>query len=225
MHGNQLPSPYPKLSISSLEAISEAVDRLNTLGVTIRRSSLASQATKTKEFTGLNSFEDVAYLSLQTLYGDASRSLLKQLAQSMTEMYARYLHRKKPRQGRLHTYRPRVQISDPLYPILKNASVDVVQTMETNNPIPEAEKIPVVPTPQFHQSKLPGVLPRSEPTSIDSQELGAKLKKPLDPSIEKKAISSLGNLIDYPRPAKGSLICDWCFSPITADLVEEDQWR
>lgn len=226
---NQLSSNHAKLSISSLEAISDAVDRLNHLGVAIRRSSVVNQTTKARAFAerfDLNSFERVAYVSLQTLYTDASQGLLEQLARSMTETYARFL-RRKSRQGRLQTRRPRVEISDSLYAIVENQDVDADEDMQMSNTINSSGLNTDVstPMPQFHQPQITRVLPLSEPTSIDSQEVRTRFKRLLNPSIKSKTMSILANQVDYPRPAKGSLTCDWCFSPISVDSTDGALWR
>lgn len=226
---NQLSSNDTKLSISSLEAISEAVDRLNHLGVAIRQSSVVSQATKARAFAeqfDLNSFERVAYVSLQTLYADASQGLLEQLARSMTETYARFLHRKS-RQGRLQTRRPRAQISNSLYAIVENQALDADEDMQMSNTInpPELNTDISTQMPQFPPPQITRVLPLSEPTSIDSQEVRTRFKKLLNPSIKSKTMSILANQVDYPRPAKGSLVCDWCFTPICVDSADGARWR
>jgi hypothetical protein len=226
---SQLSSEDLKLNISSLEAVSKAVDRLNHLGIAIRRSSVVSQATKARAFAerfDLNSFERVAYLSLQALYADASQGLLERLARSMTETYARFLHRKS-RQGRLQTRRRRVEIPEHLYRIVEDEIIDAEKEMQMSNTIstPESSTDLLTPMSRFSRRQITRSLPLSEPTSIDSKEVREKFKKLLNPSVKRKTMSILANQVDYPRPAKGSLICDWCFSPIPVESAEGAQWQ
>ncbi|KAK2799726.1 hypothetical protein FQN50_008374 [Emmonsiellopsis sp. PD_5] len=89
------------ISIASLEAISGSMERLNQLGIAIRQSSTTSQITKTRDFAdnfGFGSFGELAYVSLKTLYANASEGLLEQLTRSMTETYALFLRRKSQKQ-------------------------------------------------------------------------------------------------------------------------------
>ncbi|KAJ5402365.1 uncharacterized protein N7487_008261 [Penicillium crustosum] len=102
-----------RVSISSLQAISGAIERLNHLEIAIRRSSVTGQTTKTRKFAetfDFTSFEQVAYISLRSLYTDANEGLLEQLTRCMTETYARFLLRKS-RQERLQVPRAQPQSS------------------------------------------------------------------------------------------------------------------
>ncbi|KAK2738470.1 hypothetical protein FQN55_000524 [Onygenales sp. PD_40] len=102
------PGPQPlSISIASLEAISEAMERLNQLGVAIRQPSMMNQMAKARDFAekfDLGSFGELAYITLKTLYANASEGLLEQLTRSMTETYALFL-RRKSRQRQLFTRR------------------------------------------------------------------------------------------------------------------------
>lgn len=144
----------------------------------------------------------------------------------MTETYARFLHRKS-RQERLQTRRPRVKIPDHLYQIVEDEIVDGDQEMQMGTTISTPEPGTDISTPMLQVSRpqIPRALPLSEPTSIDSKEVRAMFKKLLNPSIKSKTMSILANQVDYPLPAKGSLICDWCFSPVPVDSAEGARWR
>ncbi|PGH17688.1 hypothetical protein AJ79_01050 [Helicocarpus griseus UAMH5409] len=217
------------VSISSLEAITGAIGRLNQLGIAIRQSSVTSQITKAREFAetfDLGSFREVAYLSLKTLYSSTSDGLLQQLTQSMTETYALFLHRKS-RQERLQVPRPRARTPSPLPAITEEPSTDtnVESPMDIDNdmPPPSRDQIPrILGPPPVRPARN---LPPAGPTSVDSQEYRVRLRKMLSSSIKSKTMSILANHADYPQPAKGTLTCEWCFCPIAASSLEKANWR
>ncbi|KAJ5560392.1 hypothetical protein N7513_002791 [Penicillium frequentans] len=214
-----------QVSISSLEAISGAIERLNHLGIAIRQSSVTSQTTKTRKFAetfDFTSFEEIANLSLRTLYTDASEGLLEQLTRCMTETYALFL-RRKSRQERLKAPRNQIMLS----PIQGQSATDanVGSPTKTENQVPEpgrylnSEGLRSTPPRAFYK------LPHSEPTSVDTQEVKSKFRKMLSPCSKAKTISILVNRVDYPQPTKGSLTCDWCFSPLPTDSLVGVNWR
>lgn len=217
-----------RVSMSSLQAISGAIQRLNHLGIAIRQSSVTGQTTKTRKFAetfDFTSFEQVAYLSLKSLYTDASEGLLEQLTRSMTETYARFLLRKS-RQERLQVPRAQPQTPILLHSILEQpaADADVGSTMDLEMQVPQpSEYFPAKALRSPPQAVR--MLPHSEPTSVDAQEVKRKFKKMLNPSVTNKTMSILANQVDYPRSAKGSLTCDWCFRPLPADSLEGVKWR
>lgn len=214
---------HPLISISGLEAISGAIERLNHLGIAIRQSSVSSQATKNRKFAetfDFTSFEEVAYLSLRTLYADASESLLEQLTRCMTETYTLFI-RRKYRQERLQA--PRAEQKRPilLSPTKEQPNADA----DFKIPVLEAgtlwsSKALRSPSPQAGH-----IMPHSEPTSVDTREVKAKFKRMLSPPSKPKTMSILVNQVDYPQPTKESLTCDWCFSPLPADSLKGARWR
>ncbi|EEH38529.2 hypothetical protein PAAG_08256 [Paracoccidioides lutzii Pb01] len=221
-----------RVNVSSLEAISSVVDRLNHLGIAIRQSSVTSQMTKARKFAetfNFTSFEEVAYLSLRTLYNNASESLLEQLTRSMTETYALFLHRKS-RQTRLQAPRSLPLTPIPLSAIIEEPTADMGggDPMEIDAQVHLPQPSKDLTSIRILRSRLAQpvrTIVQSEPTSVDSHEFRARIRKKLNPSIKSKTMSILANHADYPRPAKGSLTCEWCFSPIAASLLEGPNWR
>ncbi|KAJ6099087.1 hypothetical protein N7467_000622 [Penicillium canescens] len=214
------------ISIYSLDAISGAIERLNHLGISIRQSSVTNQATKARKFAetfDLASFEGVAYLSVKTLYPDASVELLEQLTQSMTETYTRFLHRKY-RQEQLQAPRSRPRTAIPLSTIAEepDGDGDVGSPMDNHIKARQAGKNF---TTRMLQRRSAHPLLISEPTSVNSQEVRKRFKKTLSPTVNDKTMSILVNQVDYPQPAKGSLTCEWCFSPLPTDSFEGAKWR
>ncbi|KAJ5705265.1 hypothetical protein N7536_000954 [Penicillium majusculum] len=217
-----------RVSIPSLEAISGAIERLNHLGIAIRQSSVTSQKAKTRKFAetfDFSSFEEVAYLSLKALYAEASEGLLEQLTQSMAETYAQFLLRKS-RQEQLKVPRSQTRTQLPIYPIVEQPAADA----DVGSPINDEMHVPQLSkdlTAKARRSppQAARMFPHSEPTSVDAQEVKNKFKIMLSPSLKDKTKSILANQIDYPRSAKGSLTCDWCFTPLPPDSLKGVKWR
>jgi hypothetical protein len=215
--------------VRSLEAISAALDRLSQLGTAIRRSSVTSQVSKARKLAetfDLGCFEQVAYVSLRTRYPDASSTLLEQLTRSMVESYALFLLRRS-RKTRLGVARPKHRPRSPLHTIREEPTDDLgASSPAATDPEPthEDEGAPAGVS-QTSWSPPKQLVPQSEPTSLDSQEFKARLKRLLNPSVKSKPVSILVNYARYPRPAKDILTCDWCFEPITPALLEGIKWQ
>lgn len=228
------PSDEPqnlRISIDNLEAISEAIERLNHIGIAIRQSSVTSQTTKAREFAetfDFTSFEEAAYLALKTMYIAASEGLLELLTHSMTETYALF-RRRKARQEKLQAPRSQPQAPVPLFTISEDSAADVDAgsriDVDPQMSQPSGDSIVMTLGTQPLPRQFPMTVVRSEPTSIDSQEVKAKIRKISSPSIKGTTTSILFSQADYPRPAKGSMTCDWCFSPLSADIFEGDKWQ
>ncbi|KAJ5159888.1 uncharacterized protein N7482_006892 [Penicillium canariense] len=213
------------VSIYSLDAISGAIERLNHLGLSIRQSSVTSQTSKARKFAeklDLASFEGVAYLSVKTLYPEASEDLLEQLTRSMTETFSLFL-RRKYRQEQLQAPRSHLRTAIPLSTIIEEpvGDDDVGSPMDTQIQVRQLGED--FTTKMLRRSAH--MLPISEPTSVDSQGFRTRFKKMLSPAVNDKTMSILVNQVDYPQPAKGSLTCEWCFSPLPADSFEGAKWR
>lgn len=214
------------LNVDNLEGISEAIERLNHIGIAIRQSSVTSQTTKARQFAetfNFTSFEEAAYLAMKSMYGAASEELLQFLSRSMTETYALFC-RRKARQDKLETPRARGQmlvplstISEELIPGTDAVDLDVSRFRD--------DSTTMIPRAQPQPRPIPRNMLRSEPTSMDSQEVNARMKKVMSPSIKGKAASILFSQAEYPRPAKDSRTCDWCFSPLQDDAFEGDKWQ
>ncbi|KAL4902906.1 hypothetical protein BDW74DRAFT_180205 [Aspergillus multicolor] len=217
-----------RVNTHCLDAISGALDRLNQLGTAIRRSSVTSQITKARIFAetfDFSSFDQVAIICLRALYPDMSDSLVDHLAKSMTETYALFLHRKS-RKARLELPRasPRALLVLNAIPEEFSESVDAdLMDIDLEVPVDSVELSDnnrlTPPSNQVHRPT------QSAPTSVDTKELKTRLRKLLGPPSTSKPLSILANQVDYPRPAKESLICEWCFSPLTADTLEKHNWQ
>ncbi|TAQ85758.1 hypothetical protein B7494_g5907 [Chlorociboria aeruginascens] len=178
------------LNIENLEAISEAIERLNNIGIAIRQSSVTSHTAKARGFAetfDFTSFEGFAYIALKTMYVAASEELLGLLTRSMTETYALFLHRKS-RHEKLQAPRSQPQTPVPLHTISEESAADAdagsrmnldPQLSQQSRNSTNTRLRPLPPSLQ-----VPKTTPRSEPTSVDSQEAKARIRKKLSPSIK-----------------------------------------
>ncbi|KAK2786760.1 hypothetical protein FQN53_006236 [Emmonsiellopsis sp. PD_33] len=201
------PGPQPlSISIASLEAISEAMERLNQLGVAIRQSSMMNQMAKARDFAetfDFGSFGELAYTTLKTLYANASEGLLEQLTRSMTETYALFL-RRKSRQRQLFTRRARTRPSTPLLSIKEELATNT-ETGSLMDITIEGHQASGHSSAAMLQPPLirPGrIIPMSEPTSMDTRVVKARLRRATSPSKQNKTMSILTSHADYPRQTK-----------------------
>ncbi|KAL8294204.1 hypothetical protein RB597_008036 [Gaeumannomyces tritici] len=223
------------VSIESLEAISGAIDRLSHLGIAIRQSSVRGQVSKARAYQqtfDFSSFEEVAYLALKTLYADASEGLIQQLTRSMAETYRLFLHRKH-RHAKLQAPRERPRTPSGGLPVIAE---ELGLANDTLAGSPMNVEMPAMPQesrksatasprgpPPVRQHRLP--VASEKPSSVDSQEVKKKYNEMISPSIGRKAKSILVSNVDYPQPPKGSLECQWCFSPLSADMLKKTKWQ
>lgn len=224
------PPPQPSYtSFENLEAIAGAINRLNHLGTAIRQSSITSPFMKARAFAekfDLTSFENIAELALKTLYPDASPELREHLTRSMTETYALFRYRQS-RQDKLNIARPRTRASSPLPTINENeeptARADVGNAMDWETQTSRRNEASTLGVSEL--ARRPGRMrawPQSEPTSLDSREVQARLRSGYK---KNKTQSILVNHATYPRPPPGSSACEWCFSPLPKEAFEEQKWK
>lgn len=214
-----------RLNIDNLEAVSEAIERLNHIGTAIRQSSVTSRATKAREFSktfNFTSFEKAAYLALKSMYGAASEDLLEFLSHSMRETYALFC-RRKARQDMLQVRRVR-ETPNPLSTISEEPASDT-DTAKLQMSQLAGDPIIMMPPAQSASGQTSSIPLRSEPTSMDSREVKARIRKISNQRVKGTSTSTLVSQADYPRPAKESQTCDWCFIPLSKDVFEGDKWK
>ncbi|KAJ4854222.1 tetratricopeptide repeat domain-containing protein [Trichoderma breve] len=229
--GASSPQPQLQISIESLRGIEGAIERLHHLGGTIQSSSEASQATKLGKFAAKfdsTSFEGVARLAITSFYPDASPSLIEQLARAMTDMYQKF-HYRRSRQVRLQP-RPQLQLStinEESAPQIKAATweADPPPVAAPPTPVNDIYKRLVRPIVMSHLGARSHQSKESKPTSLDSQEFKRRFSQRKDGSVKSKTKSVAANLVAYPQPSEASLVCDWCFSPLSEDEFKGDKWK
>lgn len=216
------------INMESLKAISTAIDRANHLGIAIRQSPATGQQVKARDYQQMfdfSSFEEVSYLSLRTLYPDASGELIGQLARSMTETCAFYRYRKS-RQARLGASREPPATRPSLPSIVEergetsgtNLSTDIAMGVEASQ---GSRQLPLRAPfrPPVRQYETPTASER--PSSVDSEEVRRRYVKFSRPSTESKAKSIWTRHAPYPRPPDGNSQCQWCFCPLDSSLLED----
>lgn len=229
---NDRKSQPVSVHMQSLNAVSAALERLNQLGTAIRRSSMAKQVSKARELTEtfeLTSFEQVSYMSLKTLYPDCSEGLIEQLTRSMVETYALFLYRKSCK-ARLEVNRSRPRERLPLQMVPEEPpsdidgprSSDIDPGLAIKSDYSKAGIAQPGPVRPIRPRYGP---PQTHPTSVDTQEFNAHLNRLSNPSVGSKPMSILVNKVGYPRANKESLVCEWCFSPLTPDFLEGPKWQ
>lgn len=193
------------LDFGNLEAISEAIERLNQVGIATRQSSVTSHTTKARGFAekfDFTSFEGLAYLALKTMYSAASEELLELLTQSMIETYATFLHLKHRHEqsqasGYPSSFYTVSEESDADADVGSHKNIDVKSSQQASHPAMVLFRTPSPPAQVFRP------MTTSQLTSIDSH-------------IDR---------VDYPRPAKERMTCNWCFNPLSIHQLDKYEWR
>ncbi|KAL6823373.1 hypothetical protein V8C40DRAFT_247930 [Trichoderma camerunense] len=228
--GASSPQPQLQISIECLRGIEGAIERLHHLGGTIQSSSEASQGTKLGKFAAKfdsTSFEGVARLAITSIYPDASLTLIEQLARAMTDMYQKF-HYRRSRQVRLKP-RPQLQLStinEESAPQIKAATWEAdPPPVAAPPPIKDIYKRLARPIVMSHLGARSHHSKESKPTSLDSQEFIKRFSQRKDGSVKSKTKSIAANLVAYPQPSEASLVCDWCFSPLSEDEFKGDKWK
>ncbi|KAN0066704.1 hypothetical protein V8E54_015174 [Elaphomyces granulatus] len=205
-----------------LKAIDGAIDRLNRLGIAIRKSSTrSSMARDLTDMTGFKSFKELALVFLKTLYPDANDELHEQLGMSMAERYSGITSR----QSRHDLFRERRPKLSPCLPPIRE------DTEVSDQPRPV---IPGAVSSQYRQMaeriapRRDNIL-RSEPSSIDRQALHQKMDASSNAGSRKKETSSIQiHQVTYPKAPQGSsnwITCEWCFETREKSYFEGDNWR
>lgn len=208
-----------------LKAISNAIERLNQLGVSIRQARKMNDFSKAGGFAETfesTSFEKLAYLSLKNIFAEASEELIELLASSMTRTYRLFTRRKNQHEKR-GTRRLQPQKQPAMVTILEESAADTKlgQPMDLDA---KAAQQDTGLTAKMLRSSLPPmqvvqVPPSSGYTSIDSKLFEANMK------VKQRAATSIAiNQANYARPQKDRVNCQWCFEPLPDDRFEGAKW-
>ncbi|KAH6896663.1 hypothetical protein B0T10DRAFT_544103 [Thelonectria olida] len=227
--GSKPSPPPPQIVLENLEAITGAVERLNHLGIAIRRSSVTSESVKATRFAerfNFASFRAVSNLALKSIHPNISLELLDLLTRAMTETYALFRYRQS-RQGQLQPPRSQRRIPRPLSPIderpVANAETGSPMDFEMQVSGQNQDLTEPMPRSMPRPSSFRG-WPSSEPTSLNSREVREALWQKKSGSRKSKTKSILISKVEYPRPSKGSMACEWCFKPLSKAEFEGEKW-
>ncbi|KAK6336872.1 hypothetical protein TWF718_009661 [Orbilia javanica] len=215
----------------AFSGIEESITRLNKLGIAIRLSSRSTVVARARNFASqnpelirLSEFEDRAYLALQSLYPNASDTLRQQLADAMTDRYAKL---------RYEFYRTRAQDS-PGLSVNAPSSSPSSQKLSALDPPPTKFTNKQNTTPPVEEKQHITVNFRSFPqSSIDTSRLDANLKEivatgTFPKSKPPKTLTVHTNRQREPpcpkfNSDKDYTRCDWCSQIIGRSLTHI--WR
>ncbi|KLU90808.1 hypothetical protein MAPG_10659 [Magnaporthiopsis poae ATCC 64411] len=221
------PSLPPSVKIHCL-GVQESITKLNKLGINIRASSRTPVNARARAFAAshkvdLDGYEYLAYLALRSLYPNSPESLRQQLADAMTDRYARLQY---------EAYR----LGKPLaQQASKSTDMEVVSDAGAKvpaldpdaglsaSPKREPASDPRSPVPRPAQEHTP--TPDMAPSSIDTMMLRAILKNQNAPQSRRTETVRATRLNEPPPPmmAEGSRTCTWCFQNTDRSWVRENE--
>jgi hypothetical protein len=231
LEDDQSQGKHPWLEMEALEAIEEALSRLNRLGIAIRQSSSGSIATRVKRFADgldLMPFEDLSYFSVQALYPNAHQALKDRLSRSMTHRYTTMLYLKS-RKSMLQTRRTE---PPPLMPTINEESKGPIEARE-----PNVTGMTRIQRPGMTRAIRPATFQRrpylpsqSDLSSLNAEQLRGILNDSQKAGSRINKTSSIQiNQENYPKPPGKNdtniITCEWCFVPLTEVALEARNWR
>jgi tetratricopeptide (TPR) repeat protein len=210
------------ISHESLEAIAGTIERLNHLGIAIRKSSVTDQITKarrrTKDFD-YSPFERLLRQALKSHYPEASLLLLEHLVQAMRETFVLF-HYRQSRRAKLQPD----QLQAKRLHSLSVVPEEHFTELQLQPKSPPKELVALKEKHAVHnQPAAPSTMPRSGPTSMNSKEVRKRFGRTNPGSRLTKSI--LVGQMDYPRPSRGGSICEWCFSPLPENAFKGNNWN
>ncbi|KAK6499015.1 hypothetical protein TWF481_011584 [Arthrobotrys musiformis] len=223
----------PSVVAYSCEAIEEALSDLSQVAVAIRQSSKNSETARARKYASehldLTSYEMLSILALETLYPSAPESLIFQLSQSMVDRYARLKLRAFRHEQLRQDIRPRPHTQRG--PGTQTVEMNLVVTTlkSENSPFP----LDVSTTPQLNidgtgpeqNINIPWQ-PAQTVTSANLTQFQEKLDILRRPKSRSGTTVVLAQKNEPPVPQlkNGRRICDWCFTKLDYEHVENGRW-
>jgi hypothetical protein len=206
----------------SLGAIDESLVELSQVGIAIRQASRTTETVRARRFASahldLSSFEALAVLALETLYPNASESLLVQLGKSMVDRYAHLLFRA-PRHDILKRDIRR-QAPDPApAPPINRLNVQDPQPAQNNGVTKQSVNL----AERQHRAR-----PTIALSSVDWNRFQEKLRIAQTPRSRSGTTVILAKAYEPPIPRfddSGKVQCRWCFADIGQNLVKNGRWN
>ncbi len=221
----------PSALLEALKAIEGAIDRLNRLGIAIRESSVTSRAARTKGFmeaSSYNSFKELAYTAVRTLYPDTNHSLQDLLSTSIAERYARILSRRSHQQ-KLQARRPKPRPG--LQVVAEDVAMDGVDPGISMLLLEANAHVPITPRLVAAERQSRSLFSLESPSSANTQLVKARMDGSRRAGSRRSRASSVQiHRVNYPKPqqaVKGDkyLTCEWCFESHEKKLFDGDSWR
>ncbi|KAK6537215.1 hypothetical protein TWF694_011412 [Orbilia ellipsospora] len=198
--------------------IDESITRLNKLGIAIRLSSRSTATSRARVFASqnpgliqLDEFEDRAHLTIQNLYPHASERLRKQLADAMTDRYAKLKYEFYRVERSKKASEPPQSAPNPL-----NNEPVIPRTSRSDDKQPA--------TGNYEAKKVNIVFPIS---SIDTTRLRTNLVEAIAPGPQLKPPKTLTIQMDKPKEpplpkfnlGEYCIRCEWCSQMIDRSLL------
>ncbi|KAI0531939.1 hypothetical protein GGR58DRAFT_491896 [Xylaria digitata] len=211
-------------------AIQRSVDRLERIGIIIRRSSTTGLYRKVIHFSqtkARRSFETFSLDIIKSMYPNAAESLQVLLSRSVFLRYAR-LHYKSEHQKKLEQDYQYLEMSESVSSRSEDQEMD-------NNSLPKNEPITMsaqhaIPRDSINEIEEEEVVPDNMPVSV-SETAPSTLKETVEwpPAPSKKTLSILPRGKYYPKPPrkeyeKDLKRCDWCFECYRKTQFEDTKW-
>ncbi|KAK3363887.1 hypothetical protein B0T25DRAFT_445275 [Lasiosphaeria hispida] len=212
----------------TLDAINDALDRLNHIGITIRQSSAMrnSNTIFSRDSSESESFRQIMLICIQSLYPAASPAIQEHLMEYLASRHNEIIG-KQSRQKKYGTRRPK----EPSSSTQNNAAL-VTKEQQQPGPSPFATqshlngKGTLRRTVRFDLGA--GIVQRTEPSTIVASL--KELSSPLRPSSRKTGASSVQvsprRYPDPPQPGENSIrTCKWCFQSLGDKFCEGTRWK
>jgi hypothetical protein len=215
----------------SVETTKESIDRLQTLAMVLRKSSIQSRNIRAKAFASEDddgSFELFALTIIKHRYKEINGSLCEQLAASLAVRRRRFVYKSR-HQSKL-AYNNYVNAKESS--VIEHAARQLVQPRQTQKRIQPSE-LPAKNIPFRQEEQLIGPAPsQTNASTLDSKAFRRILydsaaKSPF--SIISRGTSIHDEKLDYPPPpivtrGHNECTCPYCFELLPAAKVRNDRW-
>lgn len=210
----------PSSQAENWRVVKDAITRLNSLGVTIRRSNNDKLDIRAKNFAAkldLEPFASLCATVIQSLYPGAHWSLKSHLRRSMMDRYAR-MQFLESRHQKLKTRRePRTLLS----------TITEAPSSETVTPPPVSQLGPAVkPRVPAPQSTSPS---GSDLSSVNIQKIRERTRPADETSTRYKTSTVQLKRVAYPPPPLSGdssfFACEWCSEPLNETALSVSEWR
>lgn len=213
-----------RVGSEALTIVDDTLKRLTRLGVTIRQSSHSRIDERAKKFASdsdLEAFSHFCAAAIQFLYPRTHQSLKNHLGKSMTDRYARLLFLNS-RKNKLGVRRDPMTDISPIHKtpdILPSSSIHVTQPARVLRNLVLKNLVQASNTAS-----------ESDLSSVNIQQIRARLKQPDEPSVASRKTKSLqvnqGSYPKLPDPRTGRIFtCEWCSEPLNKATLSESDWR
>ncbi|KAK0659786.1 hypothetical protein QBC41DRAFT_262105 [Cercophora samala] len=218
-----LPEP---VAVAALDAVREAIERLQRLASVIRRSSMGSLASRVKAYAlkldpgEISEFERIAFLFVKGRLDGVSESLARQLASSISFRRLKLLYVRRHHQ-KLATPRRDRPSDAPVLPLAQSKQERRFPISVSNFPAQNAPSRSTLDMRKYAPS-------HTNPSILDQSKFRKEFSKPAS-VLDNATVSLFGQGYSIPSPPKiedGTAFCkcQWCACEIKASDLERHGW-